>query len=63
MFRNSYVVEQKEQIVTIDSNIALWHNRLRYMSEEGMKVLHLKKILPSLKCVNMDFCGSCVYGK
>lgn len=28
-----------------------------------MKVLHSKKVLPSLKCVNMDFCESCVYGK
>ena len=28
-----------------------------------MKVLHSKKVLPSLKCVNMDFYESCVYGK
>ena len=28
-----------------------------------MKVLHSKKVLPGLKCVNMDFCESCVYGK
>lgn len=28
-----------------------------------MKVLHSKKVLQGLKCVNMDFCESCVYGK
>ena len=33
------------------------------MSEKGMKVLHSKKVLPGLKCVNMDFYESCVYGK
>ena len=41
----------------------LWHNRLGHMSEKGMRVLHSKKVLPGLKCVNMDFCESCVYGK
>ena len=33
------------------------------MSEKGMKLLHSKKVLPGLKCVNMHFCESCVYGK
>ena len=28
-----------------------------------MKELHSKKVLPSLKCVNMEFCESCLYGK
>ena len=28
-----------------------------------MKVLHSKKVLPGLKCVNMDFCERCVYEK
>ena len=28
-----------------------------------MKVLHSKNVLPGLKCVNIDFCESCVYGK
>ena len=47
----------------MDSNTTLWHNRLGHMSEKGMKVLQLKKVLLGLKCVNMDFCESCVYGK
>ena len=33
------------------------------MSEKGMKVLHSKKILLGLKCVNMDFNESYVHGK
>ena len=27
------------------------------------KLLHSKKVLLGLKCVIMDFCESCVYGK
>ena len=56
-------VEQGEQITAVDFDIALWHNRLGHMSEKGMKVLHSKKFLSGLKCVNMDFYESCVYGK
>ena len=41
-------VEQGEQIVVVDSDTALWHNRLGHMSEKGMKVLHSKKFLPGL---------------
>src|SRR5271154_4992655 len=33
------------------------------MSEKGMKVLHSKQVLLGLKCDNMDFYESCVYGK
>ena len=57
------VVEQGEQIAAVDSNTALWRNKLGHMSEKGMKVLHSKKVLPGLKCVNMDFYESCLYGK
>ena len=47
----------------MDSDTALWHNRLGHMSEKGMKELHSKKVLPGLKCVNMDFDEICVHGK
>ena len=33
------------------------------MGEKGMKVLHSKKVLTGLKCVNIDFYESFVYGK
>ena len=57
------VVEQGEQIVVVDSDTTLWQNKLGHMSDKGMKVLHSKKVFPGLKCVNMDFYESCVYGK
>lgn len=56
-------VEHGEQIAAVDFDTILWHNRIWHMSEKGMKLIHSKKVLPSLKCVNMDFCESCVYGK
>ena len=56
-------IKQGEQITIVDSDTVLWHNRLGHMSEKGMKVLHSKKFFPGLKCVNMDFYESCVYGK
>ena len=52
------VVEYGEQIASIDFDTVMWHNGLGHMSEKGMKVIHLKKVLPGLKCVNMDFCES-----
>ena len=56
-------VEQGEQIAIVDSDTLLWHNIFVHMSEKGMKVLHSKKVLPVLKCVNMNFYESCVYEK
>ena len=63
MFRKIAVVEQGEQIVAVDFDTTLWYNRLGHMSEKGLKVLHSKKVLSGLKCVNMDFYEICVYGK
>ena len=57
------IIEYGEKIVDVDSHIALWHHRLGHMSEKGMKVLHSNKLLLGLKCVNIDFYESCVYGK
>ena len=56
-------VEQGEKIVVVDSKTTLWHNKLGHMREKGMKLLHSKNFLPGMKCVNIDFCESCVYGK
>ena len=55
------VVEQGEQIAVVDSNIVICHKKLGHMSEKGMKVLHSNQVLPGLKCVNMNFCESCVW--
>ena len=41
----------------------LWHNILGHMSDKGMKLIYSKIVLLGLKCVDMDFCESCMYGK
>ena len=63
MFKNSCYSWAGEQIATINSDTVLWHKKIGHMSKKGMKVLRSKKVLPSLKCVNMDFYESCVYRK
>lgn len=67
-YKNKFLVtvttiESEEQTIVVDSKIVLWHNTLGHMSENGMKLLHSKKFLLSLKCFNMDFYEICVYGK
>ena len=44
-------------------SIHLWHQRLGHMSEEGLKVLMNRKLLPNLKTLNLMFCKHCIYGK
>ena len=56
-------VEQGDQTVVVDSEIVLSHNRIGHIIEKGIKLLHSMKVLPGLKCANMDFCESCVYVK
>jgi hypothetical protein len=41
----------------------LWHQCLGHMSEKGLKVLVDRKLLPSLKSLNLNFCKHCIYGK
>ena len=43
--------------------MALWHHRLRNMSEKGMQILHSRNLLPGLKRVDLKFNENCVYGK
>jgi hypothetical protein len=33
------------------------------MSEQGLKVLSDRTLLPSLKSLKLDFCKHCIYGK
>jgi len=42
---------------------ALWHHRLRHMSEKGMKILHSRNLLLGLNDVDLDFYENCIYGK
>ncbi|GKA06930.1 retrovirus-related pol polyprotein from transposon TNT 1-94 [Tanacetum coccineum] len=50
---------------TIDGrgNAALWHQRLGYMSEKGMKILASKGRIPDLQKAVVGFCEPCVLGK
>ena len=50
-------------MIVVDSNTMLWNNRLGHMSKKDMKLLHSKKFLPGMKCINMDYCESYAYGK
>eukprot|EP00253_Pinus_taeda_P004888 PITA_04888 len=46
-----------------EADAALWHHRLRHMSDKGMKILHSRNLLSGLKNVDLDFCENCIYGK
>lgn len=41
----------------------LWHQRLGHMSKKGMKVMHSKGKLPSLRSIEIDTCEDCILGK
>jgi Fe-S cluster assembly iron-binding protein IscA len=36
-------------------SVRMWHQRLGHMSEQGLKVLTDRKLLPSLKSLKLDF--------
>ncbi|GJT93957.1 retrovirus-related pol polyprotein from transposon TNT 1-94 [Tanacetum coccineum] len=44
-------------------NATLWHQRLGYMSEKGMKILASKGRIPDLQKAVVGFCEPCVLGK
>jgi len=50
-------------VVATNENSNLWHKRLGHMSEKGMKVMHSKGKLPSLRSIEIDICEDCILGK
>ena len=50
-------------VVSTKIGITLWHHMLDHMSENGMPILHSRKLLLDLKQVSLEFCENCVYGK
>jgi hypothetical protein len=46
-----------------DDDTLLWHMRLGYMSERGMRELHKKNLLAGIRSYKLDFCKYCVVGK
>ena len=55
----------RDTIVVAEANTdaSLWHRRVGYMSEKGMKMLLSKGKLPELKSINLDMCKICILGK
>ena len=41
----------------------MWHLKLGHMSEQGLKILSERKLLPGLKLVSLPFCEYCVTSK
>ncbi|KAK9180413.1 hypothetical protein WN943_029622 [Citrus x changshan-huyou] len=41
----------------------MWHLKLSHMSEQGLKILSERKLLPGLKLVSLPFCEHCVISK
>ncbi|KAG9444914.1 hypothetical protein H6P81_016254 [Aristolochia fimbriata] len=56
-----------EQIVSLtaekDDKASLWHRRLGHLSENGMRILHSKKVLIAITNTCFDFCEDCGLGK
>ena len=50
-------------VTKASTNASLWHRRLGYMSEKGMKMLLSKGKLPELKPITLDMCESYILGK
>ena len=61
-----YMTSSLRDTITVadaSTDTSLWHRRLGYMSEKGMKMLPSKGKLPELKSINFDMCESCIVGK
>ena len=54
----------RDTIAFTEANIdaSLWHCKLGYMSEKGMKMLLSKGKLPKLKSINLDICERYILG-
>ncbi|KAE8725614.1 Purple acid phosphatase 10 [Hibiscus syriacus] len=61
-----YVNSNLENIIAAsdaDGKSNIWHQRLGYMSEKGMKTLLSKGKLSDLKSVDVGLCEDCIFGK
>ncbi|KAH9689118.1 Integrase catalytic domain-containing protein [Citrus sinensis] len=46
-----------------EESTMMWHLKLGRMSEQGLKILFERKLLPGLKSVSLPFCEHCVISK
>ena len=64
---NLYVVETNDEVgdvmTDVDSDAALWHQRLGHMSKKGLQVMLNREQLPGLQSADLEFCEHCLHGK
>ena len=61
-----YMTSSRRDTIAVaeaSTDTSLWHRRLGYMSEKGMKKLLSKGKLLELKFVDFDMCEICILGK
>ncbi|KAH9779098.1 Integrase catalytic domain-containing protein [Citrus sinensis] len=46
-----------------EESTMMWHLKIGHMSEQGLKILSERKLLPGLKSVSLPFCEHCVTSK
>ncbi|KAH9667565.1 retrovirus-related pol polyprotein from transposon TNT 1-94-like protein [Citrus sinensis] len=46
-----------------EESTMMWHLKLSHMSEQGLKILSERKLLPGLKSISLPFCEHCVISK
>ncbi|KAH9707327.1 Integrase catalytic domain-containing protein [Citrus sinensis] len=46
-----------------EESTMMWHLKLGHMSEQGLKILSERKLLPGLKSISLLFCEHCVTSK
>jgi hypothetical protein len=70
MIDNIYLLEgrtKSDHATTVSQNASdstrLWHQHLGHMREKGLKVPTDRKLIPSLKSLNLDFYKHCIYEK
>ncbi|KAE8733040.1 Detected protein of unknown function [Hibiscus syriacus] len=64
MLKGETLVEAEASVASCSSDSAmLWHHKLGHMSEQGMKVLVEKKLLPGLTKVSLPLCEHCITSK
>ncbi|KAE8716977.1 cytochrome P450 71A9-like [Hibiscus syriacus] len=64
MLKGKTLLEAEASIASCSSDsVMLWHKKLGHMSEQGMKVLAEKKLLPSLTKVSLTLFEHCITSK
>ncbi|XP_062104884.1 uncharacterized mitochondrial protein AtMg00300-like [Humulus lupulus] len=57
------VIAEASVVKTQESGMLLWHQRMRHISEQGLRELHKQGSIDRLKTCALPFCEACVFGK